>query len=131
MAGSRTWREYTSDTGLVFSIAIDESNANLFASLTGTRLAKIRTTNAPPLPIGIRPRVIHCWQQSNPTLKRSLIIGDPAIIKTAASLDGSLYFYNAGYTDVWITTGYRGESISYPRYYLQLDTGLNDGTISN
>lgn len=64
MAGSLTWRTYTSDTGEKFSVSINKSIANaLFTSLAGFESAQFlfppREANYPVLPRGYRMRLVN------------------------------------------------------------------------
>lgn len=130
MAGSKTWREYRADTGELYSINMDESNARAIAPWNGQELAKLRTANHRPFPIGFTPRVLHTWCQSNPKRKRDFIVGNPAVYGDQYLHIGQLYVTTENPSEVWIVTGYRGESIRTPTYYFQTDTGLDDGSPS-
>jgi hypothetical protein len=136
MAGSLTWREYTGDDGVKYSIKVDESNAR--ASVTGgaaTGLCKVRTTNAPPLPVGLKKRFVNCYSQANPNIRRRFYVGDNTLITSiraaGATLVGEDYSGAAnapGANATWIVASYRGEKAPVVPAFTATDTGLTDGT---
>jgi hypothetical protein len=115
---------------------MDKSNASMITSLNGEIIAKLRSANHDVIPIGVTPRLLHCWNQSNVKQKRSFVVGNPDVIKSSAFMSGSLYLASPANAVtgedyiIWIVTGYTGEKISVPTYYFQTDTGLDDGTAS-
>jgi hypothetical protein len=137
MAGSRTWREYTSDHGTIYSIQVDKSNANLLTAYTGEALCTARgfTWELPPKSLILRR--IHCFSQYNASIKRSFIVGNPKAISKSNLRIGQEYLSDPAPTlgsldiPVWLISGYTGERFTNPPYYYQLDTGLNDGTVFN
>lgn len=137
MSGSRTWREYTSDHGTIYSIEVDKSNAKLIAAFTGEALCNVRgaTWELPPKSLILRR--IHCFSQYNLSIKRSFICGNPKVISKSALRIGNEYLSDLvptpGALDIpiWIISGYTGERFTNPPYYSQLDTGLTDGTAVN
>lgn len=129
MTGSKTLRAYVTDSGQAYTIGIDKSNADILSSFNNQPLALPRASNLPPLPIGVTPRVIYCWRQGTPNVKRAFTVGNPAVIFGSPLMDGQLYLISPDGTGVWIVTGYRGEKISCPTYYGQVDTGLDDGSL--
>jgi hypothetical protein len=137
MAGSLTWREYTSDHGTIYSIRVDKSNASLVAAFTGEILCKVRQTSWELPPKSLILRRIHCFSQYNQDVKRSFIVGNPKVIGNSNLRIGQEYISDSapvlGSLDVpvWLISGYTGERFTNPPYYSQLDTGLNDGTAFN
>ncbi len=137
MAGSLTWREYTSDHGTKYSIQVDKSNAKLLAAFTGQTLCipRVQTWEIPPKTLKLRR--IHCFSQYNQSVKRSFIVGNPLVLSQSNLRIGQEYLSDPNPTPgaldvpVWIITGYTGERFTNPTYYYQLDTGLNDGTAFN
>jgi hypothetical protein len=133
MSGSRSWREYISDAGVKYSLQVDESNANLITAFTQVILCPVRTSNPPPMPVGLTPRRVHCFAQYNPRIRRSFIVGNPSFY-TSRLARGEEYIYtltpgiDESEVNLWIITGYTGEKFSCPTYYQNADTGLIDGT---
>jgi hypothetical protein len=135
MSGSITWREYISDCGVAYSIAVDKSNAKLFNQFNGEAVCNPRGFNAPQLPIGLKPRLLYCVAQYNPKKKKILICGNRKIFDDNTA-KGNFYLYSLDELGepegkiVWLITGYKGESCTLPYYYFQLDQGLTDGNIN-
>ena len=138
MAGSLTWRKYTSDNGLEYSIKIDESNANAYIQSL-TVLCAIRTANHPPLPCNIKPRLIHAVAYFDQSIKRSFVMGNRDHLSQFYALTpGAMYlnYDNAGTGGAdfyWLITGYVGETIrdmtELTRFDYLKDSGLTDGTV--
>jgi hypothetical protein len=137
MAGSLTWREYTSDHGTIYSIRVDKSNANKQAAYTGENLCEVRGANWELPPKGLIFRRVHCFSQESLNIRRSFIVGNPKCINKSNLRIGQEYLINPGATpgdtslNAWIITGYTGERFTCPPFYGQLDTGLNDGSVYN
>jgi len=138
MAGSMTWGEYVSDTGLKYAIRIDKSNAKSITGLTRNILVSPRGADYPELPVGLTPRYLSAYNRYAPAQKRKFVVGTAALI-TPGLYSGSEYIYTlptssatgaeAGGAILWLVTGYYGETYKrMPVYYGQLDTGLTDGT---
>jgi hypothetical protein len=72
--------------------------------------------------------------QFNTSLKRSFVVGNPAIINNPNWRIGEDYLAaidpqsNPVEAQLWLITGYTGEKFTLPRFYNQLDTGLTDGS---
>lgn len=136
MSGSRTWREYVTDGGNLFSIAVDKSNANTINALNAQRLCTVRSFNHPQLPVGVTPRRIHCFKQGFPRIKRSFIVGNTQAYSSLDMLRGEVFLQSltnddgSGSAFNWIVTGYTGESATVAQYIGQSDTGLTDGSIT-
>lgn len=138
MAGSLTYREYTSDAGVKYSIKVDKSNAD---AVPGSGLAQSlcveRAANDPPLPSGLSKRYILCYAVPDPLIKRKFYVGNPgvipALIAPGATINATEY---PGLNDVagtsvsWIVTAYRGEKSRNIPAFTAPDTGLNDGTVT-
>lgn len=138
MAGSLTWREYTADNGSIYSIKMDESNANAFGA-SGSSLVPIRTTNAPQLPRGVRKRYVLCVATNNPNLRRRFTVGSQATMtllraqptQTITAADyPTAGAAGAGTANTWAITYYGGEKSRVPVDITAVDSGLNDGTVS-
>lgn len=133
MSGSRSWREYISDTGNRYSIQVDESNANLITAFSQVILCRQRDSNPPPAPIGLKLRKVNCFAQFAPRIKRTFIVGNPEFY-TSRLARGEEYLINAtplnddSGVNLWVITGYVGESFTCPIYFQNADTGLIDGT---
>ena len=140
MAGSLTWRSYTADSGVEYSIKTDESNANGVAagtSSTGGALCPVRTTNSPRLPCGVKKRYALATLGSNPLVRRKFTVGSTAAFsllqQPGATINASVYpgaGDTAGAGVVWNVTATRGEKANNVPGYSAADTGLTDGTIS-
>ena len=133
MAGSRSWREYISDTGARYSIQVDKSNSNLISAFSQVILCEKRTSDLPLAPIGLIPRRVHCFAQYAPKVRRNFIIGNPSFY-TSRVTRGEEYIFSLtpgndpNGVDLWIITGYTGEKYTCPIYNSNADTGLIDGT---
>jgi hypothetical protein len=137
MAGSKTWREYTSDHGTIYSIQIDKSNAKLIAGFTGEALCNVRGSTWELPPKSLILRRIHCFSQYNQSVKRSFVVGNPKVLNNSKLRIGEEYLSDLvptpGALDVpvWLISGYTGEKFTNPPYHSQLDTGLDDGSAFN
>jgi hypothetical protein len=137
MAGSKTWRAYTSDNGTVYSIQIDESNARAFRTGTSTAiLMPARTTNAPIAPAGLKKRYVNTFNEALPTQKRKFYVGTAAtaalLLQPGATITGEDYPESgdvAGTQSVWVVTSYRGEGNNVAPSFEGVDTGLTDDTV--
>lgn len=142
MAGSMTYRSYTSDGGVTYSVKCDESNADAIAvSGTGTSsgvvLLPVRTANAPLLPRGAKLRYANCSNSNNPLQKRRFAFtgASAAILATdGATISAPAYpgpnGTTAGTAIVWKVNSLRGEKFPKAPAFDSPDTGLTDGTIT-
>jgi hypothetical protein len=138
MAGSMTWRAYTADNGVTYSVKIDESNAR--AAQTGGSadpLMPIRTDNFPIAPCGLQKRYVNTYNQAVPTQKRRFYVGSQTIAATlitpGATLTAEQYPGSgdtAGANVTWVVSSYRGERSRNAPAFTAPDTGLTDGTTS-
>jgi hypothetical protein len=135
MAGSRTWRRYISDMGRVYRYEVDKSAADGILSTTLVRMMLPSTVDRPLLPCGMTPRYFYAYDRATPSRKRKFVMGETQFL-TESILDGNGYITTrddstSGGTVLWLITGYVGETYrNMPRYYFQVDTGLQDGDIS-
>jgi hypothetical protein len=135
MAGSRTWRRYVSDMGRFYSIEIDKSAADGIFNTSGQRMVAGGSTSYPLLPCGLSPRYFFAYDRATPSRKRKFILGNPGEL-TESLLDGFGYILtrpddSSSGQILWLITGYVGETYrNMPRYYGQVDTGLQDGDAS-
>lgn len=135
MAGSITEREYISDFRTKYTVRVDKSNANLSTAFTGKLLCNVRTATLELPPKTLILRRLHCVAQFNLNIKRSFIVGNPEVISLSDFRIGQEYLVDTTLTPgslgigIWIITGYTGEKFTCPKYYNQLDSGLNDGTV--
>jgi hypothetical protein len=135
MAGSLTYRSYTGDDGISYSIRVDESNANGVVQSSSNILLPVRTADLPPLPTGLKPRYVLARSIGNPNIKRKFYVGVPSDVGFI-NLPGSTITCEdypgaggtAGAATVFIITAYRGEKINKIPSFTALDTGLTDGT---
>jgi hypothetical protein len=135
MAGSLTWRQYTSDSGVAYSIKIDESNGNGTVGTTAGALCPIRTANSAIPPAGLKPRYVNAYNQAVPLQKRRFIIGTAAA-SAALALPGATITASAtagpgdaaGATVTWVVTSVRGEKSRQAPAFAAPDTGLTDGS---
>jgi hypothetical protein len=136
MAGSLTWREYQADDGKLYSVRVDESNANATTPL-GTTLLPVRTANHPQLPKGIKMRYVLTKSVDINLAKKKFYIGTQAtmtVTKSSANQTISAA-YNAtnddssgGTLTSWAITYYKGEVSKIAPAISTPDTGLTDGT---
>lgn len=133
MAGSLTFRAYTSDDGSVYSLRIDESNASATSGGSAAILAPVRTASSPQLPRGVTPRYCNAFLTANPLIRRRFYIGNP-VAASAVIATGSLSAEyapgatgGAGVPAPWSVTSYRGEKYTIPVGFGSPDTGLTDG----
>ncbi len=138
MAGSLTYRSYTSDANIAYAIKVDESNAN--AAVTGGAggaLCPIRTSNLMPLPGGLQKRYVLCYNKANPSERRKFYVGalnaignvlTPGATITAEDYPGTNDTPGSNVT--WVVTAYRGEKVRMVPSFDSPDTGLTDGTVS-
>jgi hypothetical protein len=135
MAGSFTWRQYTSDSGVAYSIKIDESNANGTVGTTAGALCPARTANLPLAPCGLKGRYVNTYNQASPSQKRRFTVGSLTAL-TALSAAGATITASAapgagdtaGATVTWVVTSIRGERLRVAPAFGATDTGLTDGS---
>lgn len=131
MAGSRTLFEYVNDAGVLYTVNIDESNAE--ATCGGIPLFTTRTVQSPDLPARTTKRYINATLLNNPDIKRRFWIGNPQAVVQAvngATLLAQVYPTSAdaiGSRENWVISSYRGEKSSVPIALNAPDTGLIDG----
>jgi hypothetical protein len=131
MAGSLTWRQYLSDTGVAYSIMVDKSNANIQIAETGEVLCEVRGANFKCLPKMITPRIIYAYPINFPRMRKAFIVGNRKCIQVDRFVNGDISLVDNATGTYWVITGYRGEKIrDLPTYWNQIDTGLTDGTTS-
>jgi hypothetical protein len=141
MSGSMTHRTYTSDSGVVYSVKVDESNANAIATngagVSSSALLPARTVNSPYPPCGMKPRYANCYNSANPNQKRRFKFTTAAAVVLAS--DGatiSAEDYPAGggnapgTVQTWVVTSIRGEKSRKAPSITSVDTGLTDGTVA-
>jgi hypothetical protein len=134
MAGSLTWQAYTDDEDVLYSVKRDESNGR--ATVGGQRLLLARTAAHDALPSNLTPRYILAYLNSNPSIKRKFIVGNPEAITQIR--EGGAFLAvayptaddTAGTPVAWTITAYRGEKLAIiPALNTTTgDTGLDDGT---
>jgi len=138
MAGSISWREYTSDDGTIYAIRSDESNANAFGA-AGSSLLPVPTGNRQQIPKGLKKRYVIATSISNPNLRRKFYVGSQATMlalknqspKTITATDyPNAGATNAGVTTTWTITYFKGEISRVVPDFTAPDTGLTDGTVS-
>lgn len=136
MAGSLTWREYTSDNGVPYAIRVDESNARgAFTGGGADPLCPPRATDVPPLPNTIKPRYLLAYNQAKPVQKRKFILGDAGQIESALTVGATITAEQypgaadtAGNNVTWVVTFYSGEKQKLVPAVSSPDTGLTDGS---
>jgi hypothetical protein len=142
MAGSLTYRSYTNDGGVKYSVKIDESNANGIAiSGTGTSnpvvLMPLRNANAPLLSKGAKMRYANCSSVNNPTIRRRFYysVESAATLATdGATITAPIYPDQNGTTggvaSSWKVNTVVGEKFRRAPAFDAPDTGLTDGTVA-
>jgi hypothetical protein len=138
MAGSKVYRQYNSDGGGVFTVLVDESNAEATIDAGTLPLIPLRGVPSGRLPSGFTPRYVLCTLLTNPKIRRKFKIGNPALVASAlvpgAILKAQVYPTSAdalSTTSDWTITAYRGEKINIVPSTGVGDTGLTDGDIIN
>jgi hypothetical protein len=141
MSGSMTYRTYTSDGGVVYSLKCDESNANAIAingaGVSSSALLPVRTVNSPLPPCSLKPRYANCYNQANPNQKRRFKFTTAAAVVLAsegATISAEDYPAGGGNSpgtvQTWIVASVRGEKSRKTPAVSAPDTGLTDGTVS-
>lgn len=138
MAGSLTYRSYTSDDGNQYSIKIDESNASAtVVGGAGGALCPVRTANLLALPKGLKKRYVLCFNQLNPLERRKFYVGATAVVSGVIAPGAQISAEDypgagdvAGSAQTWTITAYRGEQRSVIPAFNANDTGLTDGTVT-
>lgn len=133
MAGSRKKFQYTNDSGVLYGVTLDESNAE--GTIGNVPMFLPRTTQVPDVPKGTKLRFVNTFLVSNPSIKRKFYIGNPqAIIQAVNGAVLSAVVYpnatdTAGTPANWTITSYRGEGSNPPQPVNSTsgDTGLTDG----
>jgi hypothetical protein len=134
MSGSNTWRLYRDDSGEPYSISIDKSNASATIGTTSLPLVPPRIGNHDKLPCNISPRYVAAFNRDNVLQKGKFIVATTALASAILQADDRYIrlIDSNGALNVWIVTGYYGEKHrNLPHYHSQVDTGLQDGTVSN
>lgn len=135
MSGSITRRGYTSDSNVLYSIKIDESNARGVVGAGTASLCPALSANSPGVPAGFSKRYVLAYSANTPTKRRKFFIGDktliplltvPGAIINAESSPGP--GDTAGTSISWVVTAYRGEKQAVEPAAGSPDTGLTDGT---
>lgn len=131
MAGSLSWKQYTSDAGTAYSVYVDESNAE--ATVSGTPLLAPLSGTNPILPRRFHMRYANCYNSTTPAIKRKFWIGTTAALALLAvgnTISGSAYPGSgdtSGAASTWIVSSIRGERLTPPPTTATPDTGLTDG----
>jgi hypothetical protein len=135
MAGSMTWREYRDDTGVLWSIRMDKSNAQAVVSGGSTVLCIPRSANYPVRKSTVGLRSVYTYCSTSPRLKRRFTVGDPALVAellASGTISALIYPSGSGGATIngtWVITSYRGDRSNLAPPILGDDTGLNDGSI--
>lgn len=138
MSGSRSWRQYSTDAGVNYSVNMDESNANGTQGSGGV-LCAVPTANLPRLPMGVKKRYVIAYAINNPKIKRKFTVGSTArfaALQAAAGTAISAADYSAsgnstgGTLVLWQISYFRGEAARLPAAFNAVDTGLDDGSVS-
>jgi hypothetical protein len=122
MAGSLRWFTYTSDSGALGNVLLDESNSKAVATPGGALFASVATAN-PEVPTGTKLRYCNTFNTANPVQKRKFYMSTAALL---GGLQQGGTILADGVT--WRVTSTRGEQRRVP--FLG-DTGLDDGTAGN
>jgi hypothetical protein len=135
MSGSLTYRSYTSDNGIIYSVKTDESNAE--ARVVGgaaNDLMPIRTANSPALPTGVKKRYVNTFNSALPAQRRRFYVGTLAAFAQATAAGAQLTtneFSGAGNTTsttiTWNVSSFSGEKARVIPSFSASDTGLTDG----
>jgi hypothetical protein len=138
MSGSLTYRAYTSDTGAVYSVKLDESNSEgRVVGGAANDLVPIRTTNAPALPSGVKKRYVNTFNSALPAQRRRFYVGNLAAFAQATAPGAQITtneFSGAGNTTsttvTWNVSSFSGEKSRVVPAFGATDTGLTDGDVT-
>lgn len=132
MAGSKSWKKYEADNGDVYSVLIDEGNAEA-AGFDDLSVADELAGAIPPvLPRGFQMRYVNVKNPSNGST-RKIYVGKPSNgLVTGAIVSLLLWAFDSA--DVvsavsWIVTSFVKEKYSAKRPN-STDTGFLDGDAS-
>jgi hypothetical protein len=133
MAGSLIYRDYTSDSGVIYAVKLDESNSE--ATIGGTVLVPARAAaGAVQKPAGLKLRYANAYNQDNPSQKRRFYLGTAAVATAAAAAGATISAEDypgadaaAGVAQTWVITSLRGEKAVKVPAVAAPDTGLDDG----
>lgn len=135
MAGSLTWRQYSSDNGAVYSVRVDKSNASATVSGGTGALMPVRTVNSAGAPQALKKRYANTFNRANPLQKRRFYIGTTANFLAASNAGATITAEDypvaqgaAGVAQTWVVTSVRGERANLPPAFGASDSGLTDGT---
>lgn len=136
MAGSISYRKYTSDSGAQYTIKIDKSNASGNIAGDARPLCAVRDANYTLLPRGFKKRYLLAFQSDLPRIKRKFYVGDPTLLGAAlvpgATIVATSYPLpdgTAGFETTFVVTAYRGEGQQIASSFRTEDSGLDDGLV--
>jgi hypothetical protein len=121
MSGSLTWRTYTGDSGIQYSVFRDESNSEAIPTPGTATLLSPFVTGAGGLPNLIKPRYVNAVLSTNAAIKKRFIVGTVAIF--SAIVAGGTITENTTPVQIWNITGKVGEKQRIPT---ATDTGQTD-----
>lgn len=120
MAGSIKWVRYVSDSGQIYSVKLDESNA-----IAGGFDDQGDGQTTGEFPRGSTMRYVNC-QHAESGAKRRVYLGKPLNpLRNGGTVNLILYSGTQATVVPFQVTSYRGEQ---RRLVFAVDTALNDGT---
>jgi hypothetical protein len=122
MSGSLTWRVYTGDGGVQYSVFRDESNSESVVTGSSAPLLGAFVAGAQGLSQLIRPRYVNAQLSTDPTRRKRFVVGTVAAF--GAITAGATITENTTPALVWNVTGKVGEKVRIPT---SVDTGQTDG----
>jgi hypothetical protein len=141
MSGSMTYRGYTADDGSVYTLKVDESNANAIATngagLASGVLLPVRIANSGFPPCGLKPRYVNTYNRANRNQRRTFKYSTAVqqiILSEGATITAEDYPAGGGtgpgVVQTWVVTKPVGETKRKAPPFNAPDTGLDDGTVS-
>lgn len=132
MAGSRSWKKYTADDDTVYSVNIDEGNAEAAGFDDLTPADEIAGVIPPQLPKGFKMRYVNVRDPATGST-RQIPVGKPTNgLATGAIVSLLLWAFNSSNAVTaisWIVTSFVKEKYSSKRPNSN-DTGFLDGDAS-
>lgn len=120
MSGSRKWMTYTTDTGVVYLVEIDESNGEA----AGFGDCTTENQSLPILPSRFQMRYVNAVAAgaSGEDIRRKFWVGNQSTLQDLAA-SRAITVDGVGYN----IRSFRGEKATFP---IPIDTAQNDGDIT-
>jgi hypothetical protein len=126
MTGSTRVFNYTTDSGVVHSVVINEANGKAIIELGVRELFLTGHTPSPRLPVGLKMRYVVATDTATPLIKRRFWVGDLGGFAELKRVGGTFYTrFGQPNQQRWRVTHYGPEVV---QYLPTTDTGQDDGT---